>query len=57
MRLDEKSKLILLQNLLNRAVDLEIADASTEGRDTDIDNIEDRLNELAKLVGKKIAKF
>lgn len=57
MRLDDKSKLILLQNLMNRAVDIEIADAAVDNRSVDIDRIEDRLTELSKVVGQRIAKF
>jgi hypothetical protein len=49
--LDFRSKLILYQNLLNRATDIAIAKF---GKDIDVEKIESILDELSKLTGKKI---
>lgn len=54
MELQSKDKLILLQNLLNRSVELAIAQ---RGKDVTIDDVDKLLTELAKLVGNRIAKF
>ncbi len=46
-----KDKLILMQNLLNRAVEMGIA---KYGADVDVDKVDELLTELSKLAGKKI---
>lgn len=55
--LDERSYQIVLQNLLNRATDIEIHNASIEKRVADIKNIEKNLGDVGTLFMKKIKAF
>lgn len=55
--LDERSYQIVLQNLLNRATDIEIHNASVEKRVVDIINIEKNLGDVGSLFMKKIKQF
>lgn len=57
MALDERSYQIVLQNLLNRATDIEIADAAVEKRKVVLGNIETNLGEIGKIFMKKINAF
>lgn len=57
MSLDARSYQIVLQNLLNRATDIEIADAKVEGRTVSLENVEKNLGEIGKLFMKKIKAF
>tara|TARA_Y100000310_G_scaffold239682_1_gene243390 strand:+ start:25378 stop:25569 length:192 start_codon:yes stop_codon:yes gene_type:complete len=45
---------IILQNLLNRSVDIEIADATRNKRDVSLDKVEERLDALFQIAGKRI---
>jgi len=57
MALDERSYQIVLQNLLNRATDIEIADAAVEKRKVDIVQIEKNLGIIGALFMKKLNSF
>jgi len=54
MELQGKDRLILLQNLLNRATEIAIA---KYGKDVTVEQVDAILTQLAKLVGNRIAKF
>lgn len=48
---------ILLQNLFNRATEIEIHNATIEKRKVDVNKIEENLGEVGALVHKKIEAF
>lgn len=54
MELTGKDKLILMQNLLNRATEIAIA---KYGTDVDVEKVDKILDELAVLAGKRIKKI
>ncbi len=54
MELNPKDKLILMQNLLNRATEIAIA---KYGSDVTLEQVEELLNGLAKMVGQRIKKI
>lgn len=53
MMMDERGYIILIQNLLNRAVDIEIA----RNKNVSIEDIEATLEELKDLVRSQLSKF
>lgn len=53
MMIDERGYIILIQNLLNRAVDIEIA----RNKNVSIEDIEATLEELKDLVRSQLSKF
>lgn len=57
MSLDVREFKIVLQNLLNRATDIEIRNSEAEGRTIDHKKIEENLSVLGKLFMSKVAAF
>lgn len=57
MTLDDKSKLILLQNLTNRAVDIAIANAAVESRKVEMSEVDQILSDVTKLVIDRVKKI
>jgi hypothetical protein len=55
--LDNKEFRIIIQNLTNRAVDIEISDATVEGRKVSFDNVKENITTMKNIVGKEIADF
>ena len=52
-----KDYTILLQNLFNRATEIEIHNATIEKRKVDLNKVEENLKEVGTLVHKKIEAF
>lgn len=55
--LDNKEFRIIIQNLTNRAVDIEISDATVEGRKVDFEKVKANIATMKAIVGKEIADF
>lgn len=54
MTLPSRDYLILLQNLTNRATDIEISNANLEKRTVKFENIEANVQTLKKFIGSEI---
>jgi hypothetical protein len=55
--LDRKEYLILLQNLMNRAVEIELHNAGIENRKTSADGISRALDYVLSLIKTKLIDF
>lgn len=55
--MDEREYKIIIQNLLNRAVETELHNALLEDRVVDYVAIRENLSEFKKILGEEIKKF